>query len=126
MGVVRLQFRAAASHVRTARLVAVTVARRAGLDEDASEAVRQAIGEACATTMRHLNADDQVTLTLDDAPATTRGPGTPRLVARLAPATDDVSADDSILLAVLTGMTDSLSVEQDADGGRSLCLAWWG
>ncbi len=126
MGVVRLRFRAAASHVRTARLVAVTVARRAGLDEDASEAVRQAIGEACATTMRNLGADEQITLTLDDAPQSPVAGATPRLVARLTPATDDVSADDSILLAVLTGMTDSLTVEQDDDGSASLCLAWLG
>lgn len=126
MGMVRLQFRAAASHVRTARLVAVTVARRAGLDENASEAVRQAVGEACATTMRHLGPDEQITLTLDDAPAQRPSSDTPRLVARLTPATDDVSADDSILLAVLTGMTDSLSVEHDDNGASSLRLAWLG
>src|SRR5206468_3242048 len=47
-GSVRLVTRASAVHVRTARLVAVTIARRAGLDEDVVGAVRPGAGEACA------------------------------------------------------------------------------
>ena len=36
------------AHVRTARLVAVAVARRAGVDEDVLDEVRLAVGEACS------------------------------------------------------------------------------
>jgi anti-sigma regulatory factor (Ser/Thr protein kinase) len=41
-------------HVRTARLVAVAAARRAGLDEEAVDDVRLAVGEAVArAVLRH-------------------------------------------------------------------------
>jgi anti-sigma regulatory factor (Ser/Thr protein kinase) len=41
-------------HVRTARLVAVAAARRAGLDEEAVDDVRLAVGEAVArVVLRH-------------------------------------------------------------------------
>ena len=49
---VALRFQAAPEHVRTARLVAVTVARRAGIDEVRVEEVRLAVGEMCARAVR--------------------------------------------------------------------------
>jgi anti-sigma regulatory factor (Ser/Thr protein kinase) len=48
MPTVRLSFSPAAAHVRTARLVGVAVARRAGVAEELLEEVRLAIGEACS------------------------------------------------------------------------------
>ena len=48
MPTVRLSFSPAAAHVRTARLVGVAVARRAGVPEELLEEVRLAIGEACS------------------------------------------------------------------------------
>jgi anti-sigma regulatory factor (Ser/Thr protein kinase) len=48
MPTVRLSFSPAAVHVRTARLVGVAVARRAGVAEELLEEVRLAIGEACS------------------------------------------------------------------------------
>jgi hypothetical protein len=48
MPTVRLSFSPAAAHVRTARLVGVAVARRAGVPEALLEEVRLAIGEACS------------------------------------------------------------------------------
>lgn len=45
---VRLGFSPAPVHVRTARLVAVAVARRAGVSEDVLDEVRLAVGEACS------------------------------------------------------------------------------
>jgi len=45
-------------HVRTARLVAVAAARRAGLDEEAVDDVRLAVGEAVArAVLRHGAAE---------------------------------------------------------------------
>ena len=48
MPTVTLRFSPLAEHVRTARLVAVSVARRAGFGEDQLDEIRIAIGEACA------------------------------------------------------------------------------
>ena len=48
MATVALRFTPLAEHVRTARLVAVSVARRAGFGEDQLDEIRIAIGEACA------------------------------------------------------------------------------
>jgi anti-sigma regulatory factor (Ser/Thr protein kinase) len=47
MATVRLSFSPAPVHVRTARLVGVAVARRAGVAEHLLDEVRLAIGEAC-------------------------------------------------------------------------------
>ncbi|MQA25334.1 MAG: ATP-binding protein [Micromonosporaceae bacterium] len=48
MPTVRLGFSPAPAHVRTARLVAVAVARRAGVPEGMLDEVRLAVGEACS------------------------------------------------------------------------------
>ena len=47
MATVELRFSALPEHVRTARLVAAAVARRAGVDEAVLDEVRLAVGEAC-------------------------------------------------------------------------------
>ena len=49
---VALRFQAAPEHVRTARLVAVAVARRAGMDEVRLDEIRLAVGEMCARAVR--------------------------------------------------------------------------
>ncbi|HTR69211.1 MAG TPA: ATP-binding protein [Mycobacteriales bacterium] len=48
MAVIEVSFSALPAHVRTARLVALAVARRAGVPEDTLEEVRLAVGEACS------------------------------------------------------------------------------
>lgn len=48
MPTVRLSFSPAPAHVRTARLVGVAMARRAGVSEELLEEIRLAIGEACS------------------------------------------------------------------------------
>ncbi|MFF4160598.1 ATP-binding protein [Streptomyces sp. NPDC001678] len=48
MATVELLFSALPEHVRTARLVAAAVARRAGVDEAVLDEVRLAVGEACS------------------------------------------------------------------------------
>ncbi|WP_432506969.1 ATP-binding protein [Kineococcus arenarius] len=57
MPTVDLRFTPLPEHVRTARLVAVSVARRAGFGEDQLDEIRIAIGEACA---RAVSATDAV------------------------------------------------------------------
>ena len=48
MPTVEVSFSALPAHVRTARLIAVAVARRAGVAEDLLDEVRLAVGEACS------------------------------------------------------------------------------
>ncbi|GAB3599158.1 hypothetical protein GCM10027446_30680 [Angustibacter peucedani] len=115
-GTVRLAFRALPVHVRTARLVAVTVARRAGWPEDLVESVRQGVGEACALALAAARDTDTVTLELDDA-----GPG---LVARVWPVpASSGSPEEALPRAVLAGLTDDTSVEE-RDGQTVLRLSW--
>ena len=45
MSIVALRFQPTAEHVRTARLIAVAAARRAGVDEARLDEVRLAVGE---------------------------------------------------------------------------------
>ncbi|MFF5422270.1 ATP-binding protein, partial [Streptomyces misionensis] len=52
MATVELRFSAQPEHVRTARLVAAAVARRAGIDEAVLDEVRLAVGEACSRAVR--------------------------------------------------------------------------
>src|SRR5689334_22921820 len=48
MPTVQVSFTALPAHVRTARLIALAVARRAGVDEQLLDEVRLAVGEACS------------------------------------------------------------------------------
>ena len=115
-GTVRLTFQALPTHVRTARLVAVTVARRAGWPEGQLESVRQGVGEACTLALRAAAPGGTLTVELDD-----RGPG---LVARVwpVPTSTGTSAED-LPWAVLAGLTDDAAIEQQ-DGVSVLRLSW--
>jgi anti-sigma regulatory factor (Ser/Thr protein kinase) len=54
LATVELRFTALPEHVRTARLVAVSLARRAGIDEESLDEVRLAVGEAASRAVgRH-------------------------------------------------------------------------
>ena len=48
MAVVQLTISALPAHVRTARLMATAVARRAGVSESTLDEIRLAVGEACS------------------------------------------------------------------------------
>jgi anti-sigma regulatory factor (Ser/Thr protein kinase) len=83
MATVRLSFSPYPAHVRTARLVGVAVARRAGVPDATLDEVRLAIGEACSRAVAlhrryaltdlievEINDDDQFTVRVTDrAPA---------------------------------------------------------
>jgi len=67
--VVDVSFSALPAHVRTARLVALAVARRAGVNDDLLDEVRLAVGEACSRAVG-VNGDrapqSAVRMTLSD------------------------------------------------------------
>jgi anti-sigma regulatory factor (Ser/Thr protein kinase) len=130
---VTLRFSPLAEHVRTARLVAVSVARRAGFEENQLDEIRIAIGEACARAvagaasvpglslenhgprvglvdMRLRDDEDRLDVTVvqcDDQ-------GRP-----LTTAPEALSPDDPLSLALMAGMADS-SEPAASPGGVSL------
>lgn len=126
---VRLSFQPLAVHVRTARLVAVTVARRAGWSEEQVESVRQAVGEACTLALRAASGRESVTLELDDAGRDGAAP----LLAWVWPVRAGVGSatgvdadpddEDALPRAVLAGLTDGVAVEPRG-GHAALRLAW--
>ena len=69
MPTVRLSFSPAPAHVRTARLVAVAVARRAGVADELLEEIRLAIGEACSRAValhRSHRVEQLIDVAMDD------------------------------------------------------------
>src|SRR3954471_9842160 len=69
MPTVEVSFTALPAHVRTARLIALAVARRAGVDEQLLDEVRLAVGEACSRAVNvHQSAapDAPVVMRLSD------------------------------------------------------------
>ena len=139
MPVVELLFSPLPAHVRTARLVAASVVRRAGADESLVDVVRLAVGEACARAVRcHATAGltGDVTLTIDDgdgqivATVSDRGPAAeeaveaPDLAQLLVGGdTDDESLPDGFRLAVVSGLVDDVSVSRQ-DGATAVRMRW--
>ncbi|GGW95705.1 ATP-binding protein [Streptomyces chryseus] len=148
MATVELRFSAQPEHVRTARLVAAAVARRAGVDEAVLDEVRLAVGEACTRAVglhrsNGISAPVRVALTEeeksfsievgDEVPGSgggaagsvpgvrsTTGPG-----AGPAQAETDTEADgeDEMGLAVISGLVDDVEVVTGASGG-TIRMSW--
>ncbi|UYQ63543.1 ATP-binding protein [Streptomyces peucetius] len=134
MATVELRFSAQPEHVRTARLVAAAVARRAGVEEAVLDEVRLAVGEACSRAVglhrshgitapvRVILAEEEKTFSIevgDEVPASGAG--------STAVSADGVSADaesveaaegeDEMGLAVISGLVDDVEVSTTEDGG---------
>ncbi|MGH3415418.1 MAG: ATP-binding protein [Actinocrinis sp.] len=130
-----LRFAPLPEHVRTARLVAVALARRVGVEDGLLDEVRLAVGEACsrAVGLHRASAPDvPIVVHLDDGrerfgvevvDAVSGGP-VPKPEERGA--SDRASADTGfgdeedggdMGLAVLRGLVDDLEVELTAGGG---------
>ena len=136
MALVELLLPAVPAHVRTARLVVVAAARRAGLDDDYVADLRLALGEACsrAVSLHVLHAPERhvVVAVQDDATGLTVtvrdvGPAPTALQGDAAGLFED-DGDDSIgnpdvALAVVAGLVDDLSVTPSAAGTR-VVMRW--
>jgi len=119
-------------HVRTARLVGVTTARRAGLEAGLVDELRLAVGEACGRAVA-VNAehapDVPVKIVLrDDATGFTVEVTDAGLASE--PATDDVEElfgedeiDTRVALAVLAGLVDDVHVATTPTG-TTVTLRW--
>lgn len=140
MALVELLLSPLPSHVRTARLVVVAAARRAGLDDELVDELRLALGEACSRAvglhLRHAPtvpvkvtvADDPSGLTVtvtDSGPAA--GPAPDDLTEGLFEGSDgdevEELVDPDVALAVLSGLLDSVDVDATA-GGTTVTMRW--
>ena len=119
-------------HVRTARLIGVAAARRAGLDDERVDELRLALGEACsrAVALHAVHApevpvkivlrDDQMGLTVE---ITDVGPES-------GPVSDDVEdlfgedeVDPRVALAVLIGLVDDVMISP-SEAGTTVSMRW--
>lgn len=147
MPTVELRFTPLPAHVRTARLLAAVVARRAGIDESLIDEVKLAVGEACARAVgihQTYVADVDITVELNDdggafvASVRDRGPAdadtaveaTGEAVADLPDLLDvDELADPGEAmppgfgLAVIAGLVDDVEVTP-ADPGTVVRMTW--
>ncbi len=140
MALVELLLSPLPSHVRTARLVAVAAARRAGLDDERVDELRLAVGEACSRAVglhaRHapdvpvrLTVADDVsglTLTVSDAgPAAGPVPDDPAegMLADEPHHGLDGHGDPDVALAVLNGLVDDVTVKTEP-GATVVTMRW--
>ncbi|CAL9510592.1 Serine-protein kinase RsbW [Streptomyces sp. enrichment culture] len=128
MATVELRFSALPEHVRTARLVAAAVARRAGVDEAVLDEVRLAVGEACSRAVglhqiggisapvKVLLIEEEKQFSIevgDEAPHAVAGGGD-----GAGPGDPDGEADeDEMGLAVISGLVDDVEVSAGEHGG---------
>ncbi|MFF3288902.1 ATP-binding protein [Streptomyces sp. NPDC003023] len=132
MATVELRFSAQPEHVRTARLVAAAVARRAGVEEAVLDEVRLAVGEACSRAVglhrshgitapvRVVLADEEKTFSIevgDEVPSA--GTGSTAVSGGRGGGITDLDADgeDEMGLAVISGLVDDVDVSSDENGG---------
>lgn len=133
MATVELRFSALPEHVRTARLVAAAVARRAGVDEAVLDEVRLAVGEACTRAVGlHQNGgipapvkvllieeEKQFSIEVgDEAPHAVPGERAPGEVPG-----DAETEEDEMGLAVISGLVDDVEVSAGEHGG-SIRMRW--
>ncbi|EFF92280.1 MULTISPECIES: ATP-binding protein [unclassified Streptomyces] len=133
MATVELRFSAQPEHVRTARLVAAAVARRAGVDEAVLDEVRLAVGEACSRAVGlHRNggiaAPVTVTLTEEEKQFSIavgdEAPHVPHHSGDAPDAVDEAEAEeDEMGLAVISGLVDDVQVTSGEGGGR-IKMTW--
>ncbi len=148
MATVRMSFTPDPAYVRTVRMVAAAVARRAGVADELLDEVRLAIGEACTRAVaihRRHQLGDPIDVAMSDGgrftvrvidrgPAETAGqePGeaTGDIMAQVAAETGRVGLDEDILtfgvgLALLNGLVSDLAVTAAEEGiGTQVRMSW--
>lgn len=132
MATVELRFSALPEHVRTARLVAAAVARRAGVDEAVLDEVRLAVGEACSRAVGlhqsgGVSAPVQVLLIEEEKQFSIEvGDEAPRIAHGAHGAggdEPDAESEDEMGLAVISGLVDDVEVSADEHGGH-IRMSW--
>ena len=128
-----LRFAPMAEHVRTARLIAVALARRAGVEDGLLDEVRLAVGEACSRAVglhRGMAEPQPVVVRLDDSAGgfgvevldvIPTQPAPAGAEAKPADVMDTEAADEvsgEMGLAVLAGLVEDLEVSLTERGGQ--------
>jgi serine/threonine-protein kinase RsbW len=141
MPTVEVSFTALPAHVRTARLVALAVARRAGVSDELLDEVRLAVGEACSRAvgvhqskvpdqpvlMRLTDEQDRFTVEVVDGGPLEHEVADADLAAldpdELSAPASDFGADQlpdllppGFGLAVISGLVEDVTVSSDTDG----------
>jgi anti-sigma regulatory factor (Ser/Thr protein kinase) len=148
MATVRMSFSPDPAYVRTVRMVAAAVARRAGVADELLDEVRLAIGEACTRAVavhRRRELTEPIDVAMSDGGrftvrVTDRGPPeaaghepgevTADILAQVAAETGRAGVDEDVLtfgvgLALLTGLVSDLHVDAAADGiGTEVRMSW--
>ncbi|MFI1394105.1 ATP-binding protein [Streptomyces sp. NPDC020681] len=133
MATVELRFSAQPEHVRTARLVAAAVARRAGVDEAVLDEVRLAVGEACSRAVglhrsygitapvRVVLSEEEKTFSIEvvDEIPTAGAEGSEGAHGARGVADEDMDSEgeDGMGLAVISGLVDDVEVSSTEEGG---------
>ncbi|BBC35481.1 uncharacterized protein SGFS_067750 [Streptomyces graminofaciens] len=132
MATVELRFSALPEHVRTARLVAAAVARRAGVDEAVLDEVRLAVGEACTRAVGlhqsgGISAPVRVSLIEEEKQfAIEVGDEAPHTVPGDKASGGDADVEieeDDMGLAVISGLVDDVEVTASENGGL-IRMSW--
>jgi anti-sigma regulatory factor (Ser/Thr protein kinase) len=133
MAMVEVAFTPLPAHVRTARLVAVAVARRSGVAESLLDEVRLAVGEACSRAVeahRQYCPAEPVKIELTDS-----GGRFEVVVTDSAPAEDPAPAQsppaangngglhDGLGLAVIAELADDVKISR-TPAGISVSMSW--
>lgn len=146
MPTVEIRFSPLPAHVRTARLMAVAVARRSHVDESALDELRLAVGEACSRAVRlHQRyapgvpvamslCDDDGSFAVD---VIDEGPydAAPRADALdlgggfdgMTPAEPDALSDglpSGVVLAVISGLVDAVTIAPGPGKGTRVHMEW--
>ncbi|MCM3297133.1 ATP-binding protein [Streptomyces pseudogriseolus] len=135
MATVELRFSALPEHVRTARLVAAAVARRAGVDEAVLDEVRLAVGEACtravglhqhggiSAPVRVLLIEEEKQFSIEVGDEAPHAPVRARSAGEVLGDADAETEEDEMGLAVISGLVDDVEVSAGESGG-SIRMRW--
>jgi serine/threonine-protein kinase RsbW len=145
VAVVDVRFSALPAHVRTARLVALAVARRVGVPEDTLEEVRLAVGEACSravglhtshapdtpVSMRIFDDNGRFTVEVTDVgPLEDDDPEAMFAALDLEAVTSAIGSGDDLGgvppgfgLAVIGGLVEDVEIVGD-DAGTHVRMSW--
>jgi anti-sigma regulatory factor (Ser/Thr protein kinase) len=130
MPTIRLAFTSAPRYVRTARLVGVAMARRAGVADELLDEVRQAVGEACGRAVaRHQRhgVKDLIRVELDDD-----GPYVVRVIdacgaapcpGSLGSGADEDADADRMADTLLAGLVQDLRIQSGPEG-TEVTMVW--
>jgi anti-sigma regulatory factor (Ser/Thr protein kinase) len=118
-----LRVPAAADQARTARLVASTAARRAGIDEDQLDDVRLAVGEAVALSVHRAEQADEsgeITVVMTDT--------TDRFSVSVVDDFPGSAAPDleemDLSLQIIRALAPESEIGQNDAGAQTVVLSW--